>query len=99
LRFDYNSSVLSDDNKDLLRQLLRALPQGSTISLLGSADALGDETSNLELSSKRAAVTESFVRSVAGEKFVLETAVSQTKVDETLPEGRFLNRSIRIRVR
>jgi outer membrane protein OmpA-like peptidoglycan-associated protein len=99
LRFDYNSSVLSEDNKDLLRQLLRALPQGSTISLLGSADALGDETSNLELSSKRAAVTESFVRSVAGEKFVLETAVSQTKVNETLPEGRFLNRSIRIRVR
>ncbi|MFM2133546.1 MAG: hypothetical protein RL156_827 [Bacteroidota bacterium] len=99
LRFDYNSSVLSDDNKDLLRQLLRALPQGSTISLLGSADALGDETSNLELSSKRAAVTESFVRNVAGEKFVLETAVSQTKVNETLPEGRFLNRSIRIRVR
>lgn len=99
LRFDYNSSVLSDDNKDLLRQLLRALPGGSTISLLGSADALGDEQSNLELSSKRAAVTEAFVRSVAGDRFTLESSVSKVKVEEVVPEGRFLNRSIRIRVR
>ncbi|MFM8439601.1 MAG: hypothetical protein ACKOAX_14090, partial [Candidatus Kapaibacterium sp.] len=63
------------------------------------ADALGDEQSNLELSSKRAAATESFVRGIAGNRFTLESSVTTSKVDETLPEGRFLNRSIRIRVR
>lgn len=99
LRFDYNSSTLSDANKDLLRQLLQSLPPGATISLLGSADALGDEESNLELSSKRASVTESFLKSIAGDRFRLESSISKDKVDESVPEGRFLNRSIRIRVR
>ncbi len=99
LRFDYNSSEFSQANKELLRQLVEALPAGSTIEILGSADALGDEASNRQLSERRAASTESFIKSISGSKFKLASSVSTQKFDESRPEGRFLNRSIRIRVR
>ncbi len=99
LRFDYNSAEFSQANKELLRQLVTMLPEGSTIQILGSADALGDEASNRQLSERRAANTESFIKSISSSKFRLESSVSTDKFDESRPEGRFLNRSIRIRVR
>lgn len=98
LRFDYNSSVLSDDNKGLLRQLAEKLPQGATIQILGSADALGTEERNIVLSKERASNTEQFIKSVAGSKFTIETGISNNKFNESTPQGRFLNRSIRIKV-
>ncbi|MEJ5245882.1 MAG: OmpA family protein [Bacteroidota bacterium] len=99
LRFDYNSSELSEDNKGLLRQLSEKLPANSTILILGSADALGTAERNARLSRERAANTEQFIRSIVGNKFKIETGISEEKFDETTPQGRFLNRSIRIRVK
>ncbi len=99
LRFDYNSSEFSQANKELLRQLVSALPEGSTIQIIGSADALGDEASNRQLSERRASSTENFIKSISASKFQLESSVSTEKFDESRPEGRFLNRNIRIRVR
>ena len=99
LRFDYNSSQLSDDNKGLLRQLSEKLPANSTILILGSADALGTAERNIKLSRERASNTEEFIRSIVGNKFKIETGISNQKFDETTPQGRFLNRSIRIRVK
>lgn len=99
LRFDYNSSALSDDNKGLLRQLSEKLPAGATIQILGSADALGTEERNLILSKERAANTEAFINNVAGTKFNIETGINTEKFPEDTPQGRFLNRSIRIKVK
>lgn len=99
LRFDYNSSELSEDNKGLLRQLSEKLPANSTIVILGSADALGTAERNVRLSRERASNTEQFIRSIVGNKFKIETGISEEKFDETTPQGRFLNRSIRIRVK
>ncbi len=98
LRFDYNSSEFSQANKDLLRQLVSKLPAGSTIQVLGSADAIGDEASNRQLSERRAASTENFIRSVGNNSFKIVSSVSTDKFNESRPEGRFLNRCIRIRV-
>lgn len=99
LRFDYNSSQLSDDNKGLLRQLCEKLPTNSTIVILGSADALGTAERNIKLSRERATNTEEFIRSIVGNKFKIETGINNQKFDESTPQGRFLNRSIRIRVK
>ncbi len=99
LRFDYNISTLSDDNKELLRQLAAKLPTGATIQILGSADALGTEERNLILSQERASNTEQFIKSVSSNKFKIETGINQDKFDEKTPQGRFLNRSIRIKVK
>ncbi len=99
LRFDYNSSELSEDNKGLLRQLSEKLPANATIIILGSADALGTAERNVRLSRERASSTEQFIRSIVGNKFKIETGINEDKFDETTPQGRFLNRSIRIRVK
>ncbi len=99
LRFDYNSSGLGEDNKGLLKQLSGQLPAGSTIIISGSTDALGTNERNEVLARERAAVTQSYIRSVSGDKFNYETAGTDDKFGEQTPQGRFLNRSIRIRVR
>jgi len=99
LRFDYNSSYLSEDNKGLLEQLSGLLPAGAIITISGSTDALGSDQRNVVLARERAAVTRSYIQSVSGDKFNYETSGTDEKFDEQTPQGRFLNRSIRIRVR
>lgn len=99
LRFNYNSSQLSDANKILLKQLSDKLPEGSNIEILGSADELGSAQRNKELEEQRAENTEKYIRSVSNNKFKIITGVNTKKFDESTPQGRFLNRSILIRVK
>jgi outer membrane protein OmpA-like peptidoglycan-associated protein len=105
LRFDYNSSELTADVKDLLQQLVGRLPQGSTINILGSTDILGSEARNRMLSEMRATNTMEFIRSISGSDFTINTSQLRNNVAEgvsrfsdSTPQGRFLNRSIRVRV-
>lgn len=100
LRFDYNSAVLSDDVKLLLRQLVERIPSGKTIVISGSADILGTDQRNKELSEQRARTTEQYLRSVARDKsftYVVDTTTD--RFGDVSPQGRFLNRSIRLRVK
>jgi len=99
LRFEYNSSVITDENKELLKQLIQKLPANSTIEILGSADELGTQERNEILSRERAANTRAFIQSIAKDKFNIETGTNQDKFPEDTPQGRFLNRSIRVRVK
>ncbi len=98
LRFNYNRSDLTPENKGLLRQLAELLPEGSSVIIYGSSDALGTERRNVQLEKERAENTRDFIRSVAGDKFEIKTASGVDKFTEETPQGRFLNRSIRIRV-
>jgi outer membrane protein OmpA-like peptidoglycan-associated protein len=98
IRFDYNSSKLSEENKRLLKQMSDFLPGGSEILIYGSSDALGTEKRNVQLSGERAKMAEEYIRSVSGRKFIIRTEINTDKFPEDTPQGRFLNRSIRIRV-
>jgi outer membrane protein OmpA-like peptidoglycan-associated protein len=98
LRFDYNSAELNDDVKSLLRQLVDQVPAGSVINIQGSADVLGTDARNRELSAQRAAVTQAFVQSIAGSKVTTVSGATTDKFSDDTPQGRFLNRSIRVRV-
>lgn len=99
LRFDYDSSELTGENKELLKQLVELLPEASTITILGSADELGSAERNAQLERQRAANTEQFIKSASNKKFNYETGTNPEKIDNGTPQGRFLNRSIRIRVK
>lgn len=99
LRFDYNSSELTQENKELLQQLVQKLPENSTIEILGSADELGTPERNAVLSNERASNTMNFIQSIAPDKFKIEIGVNMDKFPEDTPQGRFLNRSIRIKVK
>lgn len=99
LRFDYDKSNLPDENKNLLRQLCNILPDGCTIQLIGSTDALGTENRNVKLADERAKNAELFIKSIANNKFKIELMKKINKFPESTPFGRFLNRSIRIKVK
>ena len=98
LRFDYNSSKLSNENKDLIKQMAEKLPSGVTLEILGNADELGSVSRNEELAKERASNTLNFINSIAKEKFKFTIVTNQMKFPENTPQGRFLNRSIRIRI-
>lgn len=98
LRFAYDSRTLTAENKELLRQMANMIPAGSTVTILGGADATGGEDYNRKLSQDRAEATEKFIRTISGDKFTIITAVSTDKYPEETPEGRFLNRNLQIKV-
>ncbi len=95
LRFDYNSAALRPESEALLRELVRILPPGSRFLIYGSSDALGTEQRNAELVEQRARVTAEFLHRLSP-RLHLRTAPlpREWKFPESLPEGRFLNRSI-----
>jgi outer membrane protein OmpA-like peptidoglycan-associated protein len=95
LRFDYNSAVLRPETEALLRELVQVLPPGSRLLIYGSSDALGTEQRNAELVEQRARTTAEFLRRLSP-SLTLRTAPlpREWKFPESLPEGRFLNRSI-----
>jgi outer membrane protein OmpA-like peptidoglycan-associated protein len=99
LRFDYNSSLISDENKELLKQLSTRLPNGATIQILGSTDELGTPQRNAILAKERAENTRNFIQSISKDKFIIEIGTNYEKFPEATPQGRFLNRSIRIKVK
>lgn len=98
LRFDFNSSVLSDENKQLLKQLYEILPSDVGIKILGSADAVGDSRINEKLEIERANNTKSYLESLNNKNLRIETGRTNEKFSEDTPQGRFLNRSIRIKL-
>lgn len=99
LRFDYNSSELSAENKELINQLHQMVPEGTTLVILGSTDTYGTERRNKTLAAERAAVTNAYIKTLKGRNINIETTTTEEKFDETTPQGRFLNRSIRLRLK
>lgn len=98
LRFDYNSSELTEDIKILLQQLADQLPEGSTITIDGSADVLGSQERNRVLSEARATTTQAYLKSITNKSFTFTSSAENKSFSNATPQGRFLNRNIRIRV-
>ncbi len=98
LRFDFNSADLTEENKQLLRQLYEILPSNIGIKILGSSDEIGDNTVNEKLEIDRANNTKEFLQSINTKNLKIETGRTNNKFPEETPQGRFLNRSIRIKL-
>ncbi|MFP4529252.1 MAG: hypothetical protein ACLFQX_11940 [Candidatus Kapaibacterium sp.] len=96
LRFDYNQTSLSGENKRLLKQLAEMVPDGTSIRILGGADVIGSRESNLELALRRAETTRQYIESVTDKPLNIEIGINEKKFPEDSPQGRFLNRSVRI---
>lgn len=99
LRFNFNNSDLTEENQALLKQLINKLPDGSTILIIGSTDVLGTAEHNQQLASDRARKTENFIKNHAGSRINIQTTTNIDKFSDDTPQGRFLNRSIKIRVK
>jgi outer membrane protein OmpA-like peptidoglycan-associated protein len=99
LMFDFASSNLTDETKILLRQLVELLPEGKTIVVIGNTDDIGLEEANKKIASERAANAINFIKSNTAKTFYFEESTNTDKYDETTPQGRYLNRSIIIRLK
>ena len=99
LMFDFASSNLTDETKILLRQLVELLPEGKTIVIIGNTDDIGLEEANKKIASERATNAINFIKSNTSKIFYFEESTNTDKYDETTPQGRYLNRSIIIRIK
>lgn len=96
LLFDFNSSELSIQNKQILEQFSKIV-QGKELEILGSTDNTGDAKINGELSLLRAKVVGDCFKSFnLNIKTSLKTI--EDKYPENFPQGKILNRSVKIKV-
>ncbi len=101
--FDFDKANLSKFNNDLLKDFAKeAIRANSEVYIYGTTDILGTLDYNLSLSQKRADNTASAIRSVlpdANFKHIQGKGSENPKYDNSLPEGRFYNRTVLIEVR
>ncbi len=100
LTFDYNSDQLTDISKQTLQELLEFLPEGVTIMISGSADISGTKDRNEELTQRRANNAKSYLeKNSHGKSFKFIEIIDSERYSNATPVGRFLNRSIRIKIK
>jgi outer membrane protein OmpA-like peptidoglycan-associated protein len=71
------------------------IPPNATVTITGYTDARGDNATNSNLATQRA---ESIARLLALPNVTLDTGGERSRYDNRLPEGRFYNRSVLVRV-
>lgn len=100
--FDYDRADISEQNKEMMRRVVRAATgEGSTATIIGSTDRLGELEHNMELSVLRAKSVENFVRSIAPSLTILDVkgvGPNSQLYDNALPEGRFYCRTVTLQI-
>lgn len=100
--FDYDRADISKQNQEMMQRVVQAaVRDGSTATIVGSTDKLGELSHNLELSTARAKAVESTAKSIA-------PGLTLTKVEgigpsvlpynNALPEGRFYCRTVSLTI-
>jgi outer membrane protein OmpA-like peptidoglycan-associated protein len=96
LLFDYDSSELTESMKKQLESYSKRDFSKKTIKFTGTTDVIGSQQYNKELSLKRAI---SISKVFNGTKEVVGFGTDDTTYDNTLPEGRFYSRTVKIEIR
>lgn len=99
LVFDFADSKLKNETQKLLLQLIELLPSGKTIQIVGNSDNIGLEKYNIKIADERAQNAIEFIQKNTDKLFDFEKVTNSYKFDESSPQGRYLNRSIIIRIK
>lgn len=99
LVFDFADSKLKNETQKLLLQLIQLLPNGKTIQIVGNSDNIGLERYNIKIADERAQNAIEFIQNNTDKTFNFEKVTNSYKFDESTPQGRYLNRSIIIRIK
>jgi outer membrane protein OmpA-like peptidoglycan-associated protein len=81
--------------------IMQSAGQGSTASIKGSTDRLGELRYNVNLSTDRARAVEAYLRSVAPQvsiDSVTGVGPADLPYDNSLPEGRFYCRTVSLTI-
>jgi outer membrane protein OmpA-like peptidoglycan-associated protein len=100
--FDYDSAAIKARNKQVVDRIIgriKVVPQAA-INITGHTDNIGKEDYNVKLSEKRAhSVRDQFMQANAPVAYNMEVkgaGPNEPLYDNTLPEGRSLNRTVTI---
>lgn len=100
--FDYDRSEISQLNREMMQRVISSsVRAGSTATIIGSTDRLGEMDHNLELSTARARTVDQFARRIAPALNVTEVkgvGPSILPYDNSLPEGRFYCRTVSLTI-
>ncbi|GEM_PF-342764 len=99
ITFDFDKSDLDERSQRVIREIAQSITPNDKIVIRGYTDITGERSHNFELSQARAQAVETALRSSLGDK--ASSVVFQTQgegqlnlVDNRLPEGRFLSRTV-----
>lgn len=95
LLFGYDQANLTDDHKRIIPLIQSRIREGAKIIIKGSSDNVGDNAYNQDLSLQRAKES---AKSLGIPAEVLGVGTQGAGFDNSLPEGRFYNRTVEIQV-
>ncbi len=99
ITFNFDRSDLDDRSLRVVSQITRSVTPGTRVLIRGYTDISGESVHNLELSQARAKAVEAALRQALGEKassvsFETQGEGQADLVNNSLPEGRFLSRTV-----
>jgi outer membrane protein OmpA-like peptidoglycan-associated protein len=103
ITFDFDKAELGPRSERIVQEIARNVTGKDAITLRGYTDMTGDRQHNLTLSETRAANVEAALKQAVGEKantvkFSEQGEGEINLVDNRLPEGRFLSRTVFVQV-
>ena len=100
--FDFDKSVITPSNRKMVTSFVAdALKEGSTMTIVGSTDRLGELEHNAELSTARAEAVKELIANDAPETEItnVEGIGPKLRYDNNLPEGRYYCRTVTVEVK
>ena len=99
ITFNFDKSDLTDRSRRVIREIASSITPGTTILIRGYTDITGESFHNLQLSEARASAVETALKQELGTqaaqvKFQSQGEGQANLIDNRLPEGRFLSRTV-----
>jgi outer membrane protein OmpA-like peptidoglycan-associated protein len=99
ITFNFDKSDLNDRSLRVVAEIASSITPGTRILIRGYTDISGESAHNLELSQARASAVASALKQALGDQaasvsFETEGEGQNNLVDNRLPEGRFLSRTV-----
>ena len=99
ITFNFDKSDLNDRSLRVVAEIAKSVTPGTRILIRGYTDISGESAHNLQLSEARAKAVESALKQALGDRaasvsFNTDGEGQNNLVDNRLPEGRFLSRTV-----
>jgi outer membrane protein OmpA-like peptidoglycan-associated protein len=104
ITFDFDKATLDERSQRIVSDIAQQVTPGSQITLRGYTDLIGEAQHNLKLSADRANAVKSALQSAIAPATASSVTIDArgegraNLVDNNLPEGRFLSRTVQVQV-
>lgn len=96
ISFEFGKADLTQEHQPIIGMAQKRIEDNSIVSIVGMTDRIGEEDYNQKLSERRAYATARALK--VNQKFAKGIGEQNPLFDNDLPEGRFYNRVVQIRI-